>query len=144
MEIFRDLRTWSSWKLLFYKCAKYFSTNRWAVKSSIKTGFPSKTSRFKVARDPPLWFLVVVNMFGWVAILRESHHAMSCHFFVSSFFFFGGGGGLYSICCILSSLNKEIFHYYLDHSKLFLKLNNHNLGVQVATPLSFWQYFKLG
>ena len=67
-------------------------------------------------------------------MLRESHSAMPCHYFClfvlffSFFFFF-----LYSLFCILSALNKDSLYYYLDHSKLFLKLNNHNLGVQVVT-----------
>ena len=36
----------------------------------------------------PYDVLVVVNIFGWVEVLRETHPAMSCHFFCLLVLFF--------------------------------------------------------
>ena len=67
----------------------------------------------------PYDVLVVVNIFGWVEVLRETHPAMSCHFFCLLVLFFVLFF-LYILCCILSALCCILSGgFWLCHNKIY-------------------------
>ena len=67
----------------------------------------------------PYDVLVVVNIFGWVEVLRETHPAMSCHFFCLLVLFFCFVF-LYILCFILSPLCCILSGgFWLCHNKIY-------------------------